>query len=195
MKKMMKTGWLLLLVTGLVLFGACPTGTIVVHDATVRDAAVQKGALDAKIAEAEAAMIGVKAGASADEFLTVQKWVTQSAYDTLNNAITAAKNVSGNSAATQSEVTNALAALTAALNNFSPKQGLKLPDKTALNAKIAEATAAMAGIKISTNGQDVPIGEKWVTQAEYNALNDILTSAKNVSIKSTATRARVRNGV
>ena len=54
-------------------------------------------------------------------------------------------------------------------------------DKSSLTAKIGDAKKALAEVKISADGKDVPTSEKWVTEEVYNALNSAITEAKNAA--------------
>jgi hypothetical protein len=61
-----------------------------------------------------------------------------------------------------------------------------------LNAKIQEAEQAKVGVRTSeTNGSDIPVEEKWVTQAVYTAFESAITAAKGVAAASGATQAEV----
>jgi len=153
-----------------------------------------KTGLDAKIAEVETAMNGVRTSDNGSDIYPSDTWVTEAVYTALEQALANAKTVSENYRATQTETDSALSALDAAFRDFVPQEGTYVGtpvDKNALNDKIAAAETAIAGVKTSANGNDIPTNETWVTGAVYTALNNALTQAKAVSGEYLAMQAEV----
>jgi hypothetical protein len=68
-------------------------------------------------------------------------------------------------------------------------------NKTALNTAIGEADAAKSGVAIETAAANVPLGIKWVTQAEMNALTDAISAAEVVKNNTAATQTEVDSAV
>ena len=64
-------------------------------------------------------------------------------------------------------------------------------DKTALEAKIAEAESAMEGIQTNTSAANVPLGTHWVTLSEMNALNSAISAAESVRDNESASQTAV----
>jgi hypothetical protein len=82
-------------------------------------------------------------------------------------AVTAAKAVKDNAAATQTQVDTAVSTLTTAIAG-KIKTGTKTTpaDKTALYTTLADAAAAKAGVLTSEDGTDVATTAYWVTSAQ-----------------------------
>ena len=57
-------------------------------------------------------------------------------------------------------------------------------DKSSLTNKIDEAKTALSGVKKSTNGSDISVNEKWVTEEVYDALNTAIQTAESSQINS-----------
>jgi hypothetical protein len=68
---------------------------------------------------------------------------------------------------------------------------LAAANKTALNAAITAATAAKSGVLVDTDAANVSADEKWVTQAEMDALNTAIAAAEAVSQNVGATQPAV----
>ncbi|ONI46883.1 hypothetical protein AN642_00425, partial [Epulopiscium sp. SCG-B10WGA-EpuloA2] len=64
-------------------------------------------------------------------------------------------------------------------------------DKTALTTLITSATQNLATATISTDGTDILPTDKWVTQAEHNALKNAIAQAQTVVDNANATQAQV----
>jgi len=68
------------------------------------------------------------------------------------------------------------------------KKGSSAEDKTALNAKIAEAMAKVAGVKPSaTDGADIQKNELWATAADIATFNAAIDAAQAVAATAAAT--------
>jgi len=80
--------------------------------------------LNQKINDAEAKILGVEVSESAADVGANSHWVTQAIQTSLVNALTAAKEVTAELYATQTEVNEALTALTSAMNNYNPQPGI-----------------------------------------------------------------------
>ena len=153
---------------------------------------VNKAALIARIAEAEAKMQGVVVSTDGSDVYRDNFWVTQEFQTALENALEAARAVADDNAATQDEVDHALMILTMVLNNYVPVPGTNtIPDKTALNQAIIQAETKMQGVQVSTNGQDINEDRYWVTPAVQTALETALAAARTVSADANATQVQV----
>jgi hypothetical protein len=87
----------------------------------------------------------------------------------------------------------ALVVLFAACSN--PAGGGEEGDKTTLNAVIATAEAAKAGVQPSLDGTDVEVGTKWVEQGDLTDLNDAISAAITVRNNPSASQAQVDGAV
>ena len=122
MGKNIKIGWLLLLIAGTLFLNSCPA------DSPGKSETVNKGALNTEITAAENAIEGVSISADGSDITILDTWVTEAEYEALENALTAAKTVSGDPNATQERIDGALAELNAALAAFVPRPGVILVD-------------------------------------------------------------------
>jgi len=107
-------------------------------------------------------------------------WVTQTVMDTFDADINTAKNAL--SAKSQTVVNSAKATLDVKITEFTDarKPGTAEPvNKTALEAKIAEAKLEKEGIVVASNAGDVALGKKYVTQAVMDTFTAAITSAIN----------------
>jgi hypothetical protein len=88
----------------------------------------------------------------------------------------------------------ALVVLFAACSN--PAGGGEEGDKTSLNAVIATAEAAKAGVQQSSlNGTDVEVGTKWVEEWDLTAFNTAISAATTVRNNPSASQAQVDEAV
>jgi hypothetical protein len=170
--------------------------TVAVYKAS---AVTDKAALETAISEANSAKSGVSVDTSAENVSVGSKWVTQAEMTALTDAITTAEEVNTKANATQTEVDNAATALNGAVSTFNAakKDGTNTSiveaDKAALNTAITEANTAKSGVSVDTSAENVPVGSKWVTQAELTALTDAITTAEEVNTKANATQTEVDN--
>jgi hypothetical protein len=125
------------------------------------------------------------------------KWVTQDEMTALTNAIASAETVKDKTAATQAEVDAATTALANATSAFTTakKDGTKTEttaaNKTALTNAINAANTAKDGVVTNTTAANVPVGTKWVTQAEMTAMANAIASAETVKNNASATQTEV----
>ena len=155
-----------------------------------------KTALNAAIATAAAAKEGIAVDTDAANVPAGTQWVTQAAKDTFDTAIAAAEAVAQNAAATQEQADAAETALNTAITAFNTAKqaGTKAEpadDKTLLNAAIATATAARAGIVVDTDAANVPAGTQWVAQAAKDTFDGAITEAETVAQNAAASQEQV----
>jgi hypothetical protein len=150
--------------------------------------AVDKGALNAKITEAENARDGVVQVESEDPDLSNiaagAAWATPSQIADLNDAIAAVKDIRDN-ATTQDEVNAAVTDLNTELSTFntavaSNPVGTKSEGFTQsdLDALIARANDAKEGVVEADNGDDVPPTGTWVPVDVLTALENAIAAAE-----------------
>jgi hypothetical protein len=153
---------------------ACSSGSLEKPDLT---------ALNAKIAEAEAAKVGVLTATKAEDVAKGLKWVNSAVMTTFNKAIEDAK--ADRNAETQVEVDLATILLSAAIDAFNEKKqnGSKSSGFTQaeLTALINKANADKDGVKVSVDGEDVSTLEFWVPQAEMSALDNAISAAQSAT--------------
>jgi formylglycine-generating enzyme required for sulfatase activity len=154
---------------------------------------VDKTALNAALAAAHAAKIGVAVSTDGSDIGTTAQWATQAAFAAFNGAIAAAETAAQNTIADQTEIAAAAAALTEATATFNAAKqaGTKPPpaNKTALEAALAGAHAAKTGVAVSEDGSDVPADTFRVTQAVLDTFNAAIAAAETVSLNPAATQA------
>jgi predicted oxidoreductase (fatty acid repression mutant protein) len=68
-------------------------------------------------------------------------------------------------------------------------------DKAALTTALSAANTAKSGVSVDTSAANVPVGSKWVTQAELTALADAITAAEEVKNNAAATQTAVDSAV
>ncbi|GBU26954.1 hypothetical protein R84B8_00470 [Treponema sp. R8-4-B8] len=168
--------FLVILLTALTLFAGCDqdvTNTI--------NSQYDLTALEAKIAEANAAKEGVQVATSAGEVAQGRKWVLQSDLDTFGAAILVAVGIQ-TFPTSQAKVDKAVGDLSTAIAIFKVHlgTGTKSSNFTQddLTALITEAEKAQETVTISSNGTDVIPQEYWVTSAIMTALNSAISTAK-----------------
>ena len=124
------------------------------------------------IASANAAKQGVHTStANGDDIGPVNYWVSQNDLDSLNNAISAAQNATGN-------IDNPYLALVTALNNFNlAKRHGTTPDKNALTQAIVSANQMRDTILVAASAAQAPLGSLWATAAQWAPLNTAYDSA------------------
>ena len=110
------------------------------------------------------------------------KFVIPSDRTLFTNAIAAAEIVLADPMARRTDVVAAMTVLNAARDAFEAAllDGAK-PDMTALNAEIARAEEAKAGVRQDSNGTNVPVAMYWVTDTVMADFNTAIASAKLVS--------------
>ena len=106
-------------------------------------------------------------------------WVTSTEMGAIVDAIAAANLAFNNSRLTQTEIDTAASTLAAAFDTFSIaiETGTKAPDMDALDASIAAAIAAKAGVRQNSLAVNVAAGANWVYDAEMAAFDSVLNDA------------------
>ncbi|MDR0412087.1 MAG: CBM9 family sugar-binding protein [Treponema sp.] len=175
----MKKKWLsvlTVLVTVSVFFIACPT------DDTLKGGnTVNKTALTTALTEAENARSGVEKADSALDVPVGSKFVTLEEWNVFDTAITVAKNVNDDAAASQSAVDNAVAVLNAAKAVFeaAKKDGMRASfTEGELDSLIARAEEAKRSVDVSADGNTTYPTDSWVTQVEMAALESAIVMAE-----------------
>jgi formylglycine-generating enzyme required for sulfatase activity len=159
---------------------------------------IDKTALTAALAAANAAKSDVVVSAEGSNIAKNVYWASQTAFAALNTAIEAAETMSSNPAADQAEVDTAESALTAATTTFkAAKQPGARPeappeaDKTALNAALEVAYAAKTGVAVSAGGSEVAQDAYWTTGAEFTAFTDAIAAVETAASNPAATQAEI----
>jgi len=161
---------------------------------TWESSAISKSALNNKILEAEAALVGV---AESDDGLDIPqsgKWVTAAQKKTLTDAIDAAKIINNKEDATKDEISNSLTALSTVLDTFLTQiqDGKQATDFTDLEELITTAKTHLAIVVVSADeGATVPMNQVWVTQAEFDALDTVIKAAEAMVAAAAATQVVV----
>jgi hypothetical protein len=146
---------------------------------------VDTSVLETAIAVAENAKTGVLTTNDAAQVAAGLEWVTQGDMDTLNAAITDAKNALS-SAATQVDVNAAVTTLNSAVTAFKGKiktDGTKNSNFTPeeLTQLIELAEGVKENVETSADGTDKAPSVYWVTQGTLTALNNAITAAKGAA--------------
>ncbi|ONI46058.1 hypothetical protein AN641_02485 [Candidatus Epulonipiscioides gigas] len=150
------------------------------------------------IATAKTNKDSVKVSTDGADVYTYEKWVTQAEKDALQTAINTAQGVADDADATAKEISDAITALTTANTTFeqAKEAGKKPVDKTALTNLIATAKTNKDSVKVSsTDGADVYTYEKWVTQAEKDALQTAINTAQGVADDADATAKEISDAI
>ena len=174
-KKMVKSGGLLLLVAGILLATACRNPASGNSPEWPVNIPPSKTSLNDKIAEARALYDSL---AESDDGTDVEKtryWIISKW--ALECAIDAAQEIAGLPNATTGQIQLALEELIEAYNtaNATKKRGTK---SGTLEAKIADAEALAASLQTAANGDNIPPNENWVTDAEKSKLTGAIEAAK-----------------
>jgi hypothetical protein len=142
-----------------------------------------KTALNAAIETAEAAKAGVLVNTNSGNVALGTYWATQTDLDTFNAAINTAKTVRDNTSASQPQVDGAVTTLNNAVADFNAakQSGTLVLDWSALDAEIAAAKMARDGVIVAVNAAGAASGAKWVTQAQFDALQAKITAAETLT--------------
>ena len=197
--RLTRTSWfslLAVLAVSIALMTACPNEPE--NKEKPEPGTVDKTALALKITEADTAKEGVKTSTNGEDIPEAEKWVTTAVMNTLNTALTTAKNANTNTNATQAQVDNALKSLTTALGNFKPADGKKkgggtTADKTALKAKIKDAKDLLEELEViaATNGSDVYNTEYWISFEDKDTFDGAIGEAEEVDKNAAAAQSAV----
>ena len=142
-----------------------------------------KTALEAKIAEAEAAKAGVSVSEDGTDVSSFLEWVTPGVMDVFDAAINAADAIFANANATQAEIDAATSVLNAAIGVFNAAKasGTKTSGWTQdeLDVLIDEAKAAIADLVPSNfDGDDISPLDTWVEASVLYGLNNAISVAE-----------------
>lgn len=158
---------------------------------------VDRTALKAAIADAEAALAQAVESVDGSDVATDKTWITSADKAALEAAINDAKGVDAKADATEAEVDAAKAAVEEAAKAIQAGTMGDAPivvDKSDLEAKIAEAPTDedIKSVKTSeNNGEEWDSDQLWVTPDVKEALTDALAEAKAVVAKEDATQTEV----
>jgi len=110
-------------------------------------------------------------------------WISADQKKALADAIAEAQKNAEDPSLTPDELKDALDVLDAICNTAenAKQPGNKTANKTALLDKINEAKTEMTGVKTSTDGNNIPKYETWITQTELAGLQDAIKAAETLS--------------
>lgn len=140
------------------------------------DTTLDKDALNVSITAAVEARSGVQQSNDGTDVAPSGEWVIPAVWSTFDAAIKAAEKVRDN-AGSQSEIDSAKTALDYAITVFKSQKKLGTLDKSALNAEIIRAQDALKSVQKSTNGKDVSTYLYWVTEDQWNTLQNAVNTA------------------
>ena len=154
---------------------------------------VDKSALEAKIAGAQALYVSVEVSEDGTDIHKSKSWVIFALKESLAGAIAAAHNIVNNAGATEEQVQAALDSLTEAYNavNTAKQPGTSEIDKSALRQRIADATSKIQGVIEADDGSDVYDSELWALPQEFAALRQAIEAAEAVEHDEVATQIEV----
>jgi len=148
--------------------------------------------LNAVIAEAEAAKVGVLAASKAEDVAKVLQWVPVEKMQDLDKKIDNAK--AALKAKTQVEVDFAIYELSGSITTFkdakqdgSKTQGFTL-NELAVLIDIANDAKKGVNVSVTGDGKDFPPQEYWVTQERMTALDDAINAAEEATAGTIDTR-------
>lgn len=140
--------------------------------------------IDKAISDAEVIMTGVKISTDGSDVFTDVKWVTQTVWSNLENALTNAKTIR-DTATTTTQVENAVAALEVYTSQFDKarKSGTKArPTKHAVLETAIDAAEVILNdtCESSQNGADIEQSEYWVSPEIKAEFEKAIAEAKTV---------------
>jgi hypothetical protein len=151
-----------------------------------------KGALNTAVTAANAAKSGILVAASADVVAWGSSFVTQSAMDALNAAITNAEAIVEKADATQAEVDAQVTTLNAAVAAFNAAKSVGTRIETVeLNIAITAANNAKSGVLVGASADAVTSGVAFVPQSAMNALDAAIAAAELVVGNAQATQPEI----
>ncbi|MDR2305100.1 MAG: hypothetical protein LBE10_10990 [Treponema sp.] len=156
---------------------------------------VNKSALKTSISAAEAALAEVTVSADGTDVATSKKWVKQADKDTFSTAITAAKTVDANAAATQDEVYAARLALDTAARVFTAAQKNGTNVRAALAEAISAAQAVHDATTASADGSAVSNASTWVSSTDKADFAAVITAATAVKDNDSATSEQLTDAL
>ena len=140
---------------------------------------VDKTALKAAIANAQALLDATVASEDGKGVTSSEYWATQSEIDTFSAAIKAAQAVVDKEDASKEEVEAAVSALESAQSGFDRTQGSASFSSAPLTEAIKAAEALLASVEQAESADAVESGKQWVTASDYSTLESAIQDAKS----------------
>jgi len=155
---------------------------------TIIDGPTNKVEFQTTIEEAESNKASVKVSAGGKDVDPSEYWVTQAELDEYVNVIVSAQQLIVDETAKQEDIDAKVWALIQATETFNQakKAGVIEVDKTELRKMVEKAEKNKASVKVSKDGKDVALTEKWVTQAELDAYTNVILSVQQLIADETA---------
>ena len=143
---------------------------------------VDKTALKAAIANAQALLDATVASENGADVATSNKWATPANIKTFTDAINAAQAVVDKEDASKEEVEQAVTTLNDAKSTFEGQRndGAADYDPAPLKNAVAEAKKLLESVIVADSADEVDQGKQWVKQAVYDALNKAISDAEAV---------------
>ncbi len=143
---------------------------------------VDKTALKAAIANAQALLDATVASENGADVATSNKWATAANIETFTDAIKTAQAVVDKEDASKEEVEQAVTTLNDAKSTFEGqrKDGTAKNDPAPLKNTVADAKKLLESAIVADSADEVEQGKLWVTQAVYDALNTAISEAESV---------------
>lgn len=140
---------------------------------------VDKTALKAAIANAQALLDATVASEDGKGVTSSEYWATQSEIDTFSAAIKAAQAVVDKEDASKEEVEAAVSALESAQSGFDRTQGSASFSSAPLTEAIKAAEALLASVEQAESADAVESGKQWVTASDYSTFEAAIQTAKD----------------
>ena len=143
---------------------------------------VDKTALKAAIANAQALLDATVASENGADVATSNKWATPANIKTFTDAINAAQAVVDKEDASKEEVEQAVTDLNGAKSTFEGqrKDGTANYDPAPLKNAVEDAKKLLESVIVADSADEVDQGKQWVKQAVYDALNKAISDAEAV---------------
>lgn len=149
-----------------------------------------KEKLQTKTGEAESLLSSATKSTDGSDVSSDQKWVNDSTYDALQQAITKAQGLTSQDSPDAGEVQSAQSELESAMSAFeaAKKDGLKASEttKSEHSSKVNEAQGLLDSVVSSADGSDVTADKEWVDTEKYQELSDAIDEANTLKSKSDA---------
>ena len=149
-----------------------------------------KEKLQTKTSEAESLLSSATKSTDGTDVTSDQKWVDDSTYDALQQAITKAQGLTSQDSPDAGEVQSAQSELESAMSAFesAKKDGLKASEttKSEHSSKVDEAQGLLDSVVSSADGSDVTADKEWVDTEKYQELSDAIDEANTLKSKSDA---------
>lgn len=143
---------------------------------------VDKTALKAAIANAQALLDATVASVNGADVATSNKWATDADIKTFTDAIKAAQAVVDDGDASKEVVEQAVTTLNDAKSTFEGqrKDGTADYDPAPLKNAVEDAKKLLESVIVADSADEVDQGKQWVTQTVYDALNKAISDAEAV---------------